>query len=128
MVHFKGMMLCYNINAVLGLEITCKYHFQTVELQKCANLQKNAKKSCDGFFYDISYSERGKMPRVGLFGFFVPYMSLVLENTLKTPCLYLITSLIWASLHQLEKNHATKMVIFSHFLAYSAKYSKLRIR
>ena len=128
MVHFEGMMLCYNINAVLGFELTCKYHFLTVELQKCANFKKNAKKSCDGFFSDISYSERGKMPRVGLFGFFVPYMSLVLENTLNTPCLYLITSLNWASLHQLEKNHATKMVILTHFWVKSAKYSKLRIR
>ena len=128
MVHFEGMMLCYNINAVLGFELTCKYHFQTVELQKCAILQKNAKKSCDGFFSDISYSERGKMPRVGLFGFFVPYMSLVLENTLHTPCLYLITLLNWSLIHHFEKKHAPKMMIFGHFLAYNAEYSELSIR
>ena len=91
MAHFEGMMLFYNMKAVLGFEITCNCYFQTVELQKYSKFQNNPKKSCTRFFSDISYSEWGKMPRVGLFGFFVPYMSLVLENTLNTPCLYLIT-------------------------------------
>ena len=128
MAHFEGMMLFYNMKAVLGFEITCNYYFQTVELQKYSKFQNNPKKSCTVFFSDISYSEWGKMPRVGLFGFFVPYMSLVLENTLHTPCLYLITLLNWSLIHHFEKKHAPKMTIFGHFLAYNAEYSELSIR
>ena len=57
MAHFEGMMLCYNMKAVLGFEITCNYYFQTVELQKYSKFQNNPKKLCTGFFSDISYSE-----------------------------------------------------------------------
>ena len=128
MAHFEGIMLCYNINVILDFEITCKFDFQTLELQKYAKFQNNLEKLCTGFFSDISYSEWGKMPRVSIFGFFVPYMSLVQENILNTLCLCHITLLNWSFLHHPEKNYAPKMVIFSHFSAYNAKYSELIIR
>ena len=128
MAHFEDISLFYNNNALMGFEITCKLDFQTVELQKYAKFQKNPIKSCTGYFSDISYSERVKTPRVDLFRYFVPYMSLVQENTLNTPCLYLIPLLNWSYLHQPEKNHAPKMAIFGHFSAYNAKYRELSIR
>ena len=127
MAHFEGMMLCYNINAVLGFKLAIKFNFQTVEHKKYAKSWKNRKKSCAGFFPDISYSEWGKMSWVDLFGFFVPYMSLILEYTLNTLCLCLITWLNRSSWHHLEKNHAPKTANLGHFLAYNSIYSELSI-
>ena len=127
MAHFEDMILCYNINAVLGFELAIKINFQTVEHKKYAKFWKNLKKSCAGFFSDISHSEWGKMSRVDLFGFFVPYISLMLEYTLNTLCLCLITLLNWSFYHHLEKNHAPKSANFGHFLVYNSKYSELSI-
>ena len=36
MAHFEDMILCYNINAVLGFELAIKINFQTVEHKKYA--------------------------------------------------------------------------------------------
>ena len=51
-----------------------------------------------------------------------------MENTLNTPCLYLIIMINGSFLHDFEKKDTPKMAIFGLFSAYNDKNREMSIR